>query len=78
MSAGPPCTEVDMHAQEVPDTPEDAEDIEDCMDEEEEEDDDRQDEDDQEEVPFLERSDSDASLYNAPTPDILESLSPET
>ena len=68
-----------MHAQEVPDTPEDAEDIQDCMDEEEEEDDDdRQDENDQEEVPFLERSASDMSLYNAPSPDILESLSPET
>lgn len=56
-----------------------------CMDEDEEQQDeegDDQEDDNQkggnrEELPFLERSDSDASKYDAPSPEILESPSPE-
>ena len=74
---------------QVAETPEDAEDVEDCMDEvdadaDEDADEDAEDRDEQnadmggydEGSPMLDRSDSGESVYEAPSPEMLDTLSP--
>ena len=68
---------------QVAETPEDIDDVEDCMDEvdaDEHADGDEENDDMggyDEGSPMLDRSDSDESAYNAPSPEMLETFSPD-